>query len=230
MKNIIADYESREIQSVVAEILKGKESEEDKLEALFLYVRDSIKFGFLPKIDDYRASEILKAGIGQCNNKSGLFLAMCKASGIEARIHFSGIKKEIQRGLFRGITYKLMPSEISHSWIEVKIDGIWKQVDSYINDSDFYTSGKVQLKRENWKTGYSISCESGSSSSDFDLEGKSFVQMDAVTEDFEVYDDPAEFYHSSLYQNKPGFLKKIIYLLSLPGVNRRVVALRNKSL
>lgn len=180
----------------------------------------------MPQIDNYTASEIIKHGIGQCNNKSGLFLALCKAAEIPARIHFSGIRKKIQKGLFQGIAYTYMPSEISHSWIEVNIDGHWIRIDSFINDKEFYNSGKQELKRRNWKKGLSISCELGSSSSDFNLSGNSFVQMDAVTADYDTYDDPADFYHSENYQNKPSILKKIMYLLSLPGINERVRRLR----
>lgn len=229
MKDIISDYNSPVITSVVNEICSPKDSIQKKLEAIFFYVRDTIQFGFLPRIDDYTASEIINTGIGQCNNKSGVFLALCKAAGIKARIHFSGIRKEIQRGLFKGIAYRFMPTEISHSWVEVKIDENWIRIDSFINDLAFYNAGKDVLKSRNWKTGFSISCESGSSSSDFTLSGDSFVQMDAVTEEFGSFDDPADFYRSNNYQNRPNFLKRVIYLLSLPSINRRVVNLRKSS-
>lgn len=229
MKNCIADYNDKVVKSVVSEICSNIKKPEEKLEAIFYYVRDNIKFGFLPGIDNYTASEIIKLKVGQCNNKSGVFLALCKAAGLESKIHFSGIKKEIQKGLFRGIAYKFMPKEISHSWIEVKLDNKWIKVDSFINDNDFYNNGLNELKKNDWKTGYSISCESGTSSSSFDLNGNSFVQMDAVTEDFSTYDDPSDFYKSNHYKNRPNIIKKIIYLLSLRGINNRVNKIRKSS-
>jgi transglutaminase/protease-like cytokinesis protein 3 len=32
------------------------------------------------------------------------------------------------------LAYRLMPPLISHSWLEVQIDGTWRRLDSYIND------------------------------------------------------------------------------------------------
>lgn len=229
MKNIISDYQSDAVQSVAKSICEGRESVEAKLEAIFLYVRDSIKFGFLPRIDDYRASEIITIGTGQCNNKSSVFLALCKSAGIDARICFSGIRKEIQRGLFKGIAYKFMPREISHSWVEVKAGDNWTRIDSFINDRDFYDSGKRELQKRGWKTGFSISCESGASSSDFDLADNSFVQMDAVTELYGAFDDPSDFFRSENYRNKPGFIKRAMYILALKGINGRVENIRRSS-
>lgn len=210
------------------ELCKGLDSVEEKLEALFLYVRDGIKFGFLPKIDNYKPEDIIGFGIGQCNNKSMLFHALCRAAGFKSLIHFSGITKDIQRGLFRGLTYKLMPDEISHSWVEVEIHGTWIKMDSFINDLPFYSAGKRTLEENGWRTGYSIACESGNSSADFDLSGKYFVQMDAITDSYGTYDDPEEFFRSRYYSNRPSLLKRLIYLISLNSINRRVREIRSR--
>lgn len=229
MKNkTISDYNHPLVKETASKLIESKKTIEEKLESIFLYVRDDILFGFLEEIDDYRASDIIKTGKGQCNNKAALFLALCKASGIKARIHYSGIRKEIQRGLFKGIVYRLMPDEISHSWIEVYVRDQWIRLDSFINDLPFYLSGKEELKRRGWKTGLSVSCGNGESNADFSLENDNFVQMGAITSDHGTYGDPAEYYGSSHYQNNPGTLKKIIYRLALKGINKRVDELRSK--
>lgn len=228
MDKIISDYESPIVKGIINKITNDNMNTKEKLEVIFYYVRDNIKFGFLPKIDNYTASEIIEIGIGQCNNKSGVFLALCKAANIESRIHFSGITKNIQRGLFKGIAYRFMPVEISHSWVEVKIDNKWISIDSFINDIGFYEAGKRELNERNWSTGFSVSCESGESSAELDMSGERFVQMDAVTEDFKNYEDPSFFYSTSMYNNNPNLIKRLVYLLSLPGINRRVKKIRKK--
>lgn len=228
MKKRIADYQHPVVVDTANRLIEGKNTQHEMVESIFHFVRDEVKFGFLPRIDDYKASDVLKIRVGQCNNKSGLFLALCKAVGIEARIHFSGIKKEIQRGLFPGIAYALIPDEISHSWVDIKMDGTWSQVDSYINDLEFFQAGRQELHERGWDTGLSVSCAHGPSSSEFSLENDKFVQMAAITDDQGVYDDPADYYSTSLYRNKPSFLKRLIYLLFLGSINGRVKRLRER--
>ena len=146
----------------------------EKLDRLFHYVRDDIKFGFTQDGDLMKASTTIRLGKGQCNTKGTLLLALSKAVGIPARIHFSLIKKEIQRGLFTGLGYKLMPLLLSHSWIEVEVDGKWRSIHSYINDEEYYMAAKSELKKKRWDTGYSVSCPSGECSCDFNVDQEVF--------------------------------------------------------
>jgi hypothetical protein len=167
--------------------------------------------------------------MGQCNTKGALLLALCRVVGIPARIHFSLIKKEIQRGLFTGIGYLLMPPLISHSWLEVEIDGKWRRLDSYINDEVFFTAAKLTLKEKGWDTGYSISCASGECSADFHIDDERFVQMGAVVADHGVWNDPSDYYRTEHYQNRPNFMKLILYRLMIKRVNARVARIRSRS-
>lgn len=223
-----ADHTHPAVKKCAETLIAGMETEREKLEKIFLFVRDDIIFGFPGKGDLMTASDTINTGMGQCNTKSTLFLALCRASGIPARVHFSLIKKEIQQGLFRGLMYRLMPDTISHSWIEVYIGGTWRRIDSFINDLCFYISGKEELKRQGWDTGYSISCSSGESSAELNIDEEKFVQMDAVVEDQGVWDDPGEYFNTSLYQNRPGTIRLLVYRLAVWRINRRVAELRNR--
>ncbi|MCK5200394.1 MAG: transglutaminase domain-containing protein [Spirochaetales bacterium] len=225
-KRILADYDN-ELVRATAEKLAGKEvSPRKKLEKIFYFVRDEIVFAFPAKGDLVKASETIKSGKGQCNTKSALFLALCKAAGIPARIHFSLIRKEIQKGLFTGLAFRIMPDLISHSWIEVEVEGSWRRIDSFINDEDFYLAGKVKLKEQNWDTGYSIACSSSESSAAFSVDEEKFVQMDAVVDDHGYWNEPADYYTTDLYQNRPGFLTLLVYRFLIFGINRKVKSMR----
>jgi hypothetical protein len=164
---------------------------------------------------------------GQCNTKGALFLALCRASGIPGRMHFSLIKKEIQRGLFTGIGYLLMPPLISHSWLEVEIEGKWRRLDAYINDEAFFTAAKLALREKGWETGYSISCTKGEPSADFYIDDEQFVQMGAVVADHGVWDDPSDYYRTDNYQNRPCKIKLLLYRLMIKRINHRVALLRS---
>lgn len=227
MSQKLADYEHPLVCETTVRLTSGEATTRRKLEKLFYYVRDDIKFAFPKKGDFVKASETIQTGVGQCNTKGTLFLALCRAVGIPARIHFSLIRKDIQRGLFSGFLYALMPPQISHSWIEVEIEGKWRRIDSYINDESFYQAAKVHLQECGWDTGYSVACSSGKSSSAFMIDEEMFVQMDAVTEDHGVWDDPVDYYSSPLYKNRPSLIKQIIYRLFIGSINRKVAHLRD---
>ena len=225
--NQISDYNHPLVIETAERLCNGRENAVEKLEAFFYFVRDEIKFGFPPDGDFVRASDVIKSGVGQCNNKSALLNALCMAAGIKSRIHFSLIKREIQAGLFGGLFYRKMPERLSHSWVEVELNSKWIRIDSFINDIDFYNSALEKLKREGRTTGYSVSFESGKSSADFNITEESFVQMDAVTDDHGTWDDPTGYYNSGMYKNRPGALKEIIYRLYIGKVNKRVEIIRH---
>ena len=224
---ILADYDHPIVKALSEHLTSGLSTEREKLEKLFYYVRDEIKFAFPTKGDLIKASEIIQQGQGQCNNKTTLMLALCKVIGIPAKSHFSLIEKDIQKGLFTGFAFKAMPSQISHSWIEVYIEGKWRRLDSYINDIDFYNAGKSQLRKNGWDVGYSISCSNGESSAAFNIDEENFVQMGAVTEDHGTWSDPGAYFASDLYRNRPNVLKLLLYRLKIRSINKKVKLMRN---
>ncbi|MBN2435787.1 MAG: transglutaminase domain-containing protein [Spirochaetes bacterium] len=227
-RTIYADYDNILVKETAERLTQNQNSIREKVENIFYYVRDEIKFSFPLKGDLVKASETIKNKKGQCNTKSALFLALCKAAAIPAKIHFSLIKKEIQKGLFTGFMYRLMPNFISHSWVEVDIEGTWRKIDSFINDESFYRAGRAKLKENKMDTGYSISCSSGESSISFNPDEEKFVQMDAVTDDHGLWYEPYDYYASHLYKNRPGIIKLIIYRIMIPRINKRVNQMRNK--
>jgi hypothetical protein len=156
----------------------------------------------------------------------GNAIPRARSSWRSAAPPFSLINKEIQRGLFPRFAYRLMPPLISHAWLEVEVEGRWRRIDSYINDEDFYQAGKRELGAKGWQTGYSVSCSKGASSSELSLDDERFVQMDAVAEDQGTYEEPADYYASDSYKNRPGAVKLLIYRLIVGKINRRVARLR----
>lgn len=226
MPKLLADADHPLTQATAKRLTVGARTDRDKLERLFLFVRDEIAFGFPLRGDLVPASETIQTGIGQCNTKATLLLALCRASGIPARIHFSLISKDIQRGFFSGVAYWLIPQNISHSWIEVEIDGIWRRIDSFINDMPLHKAAEQELARRGWKVGYSLALSNGHASADLNIDEEAFEQMAAVTDDHGVWDDPGDYYESPLYQNRPGLLRMLAYRLMIGSVNGKVERLR----
>lgn len=222
----LVDYDNSTVKNKALILTKCCETIEDRIKALFYYVRDDIKFQFPGEGDFVPASQTIKYGYGQCNNKTILYLALCRAIGIEARAHFSLIDKSIQRGLIKGLLYWIFPSQISHCWLEVKLNSNWFPIDSYINDTEYYNAAKKKLTEKGWNTGYSIACSKNESSIELDFDNEQFVQMDAVTDDHGVYDDPVDYFKSPNYKNRPNAIKLFVYKILIKNVNDRVKIMR----
>ncbi len=120
-----------------------------------------------------------------------------------------------------------MPSQISHSWIEVEVDGRWRRIDTFINDLPLFDAAREELKRRQWSVGLSVALKDGDASADLDLDREAFQQMAAVTDDHGVWDDPADYYASTKYKNRPDALRMWFYKRMIGGVNCRVAELRS---
>ncbi len=223
----LADFDHALVAQTARRLTSSAKTTGEALERIFLFVRDDIVFGFPPEGDFVTASQTIERGYGQCNTKGTLFLALCKASGIPARIHFSQISKEIQHGFFTGLPYWLMPDQISHSWLEVELDGRWHQIDTYINDPALHNAAVSEIEKRGWKTGFSVSRANGDPSADLVLDGAHYSQMAVVGKDDGVWDEPLAFYKGPKYLNKVGPVKQWLYRLFLPMINGRVRRLRD---
>ena len=224
----LADFDHPIIQELAARLTKSEATPRGKLDRIFHYVRDDILFGFPVDGDFVNASDTIRLGYGQCNTKATLLLALCKAIGISSRIHFSLITKDIQKGFFRGLAYWLMPNEISHSWVEVEIEGRWRRIDTFINDIDLFDAAKAKIKRLGWSVGYSVALEDGEASADLNLDHEVYQQMAAVTDDHGTWDDPSLYYESKHYRNRPDGFRMWVYRHLIGGINRRVEAVRRE--
>ena len=66
----------------------------DRIGAVYDFVRNEIAFGY-NEGDELPASSVLADGIGQCNTKSTLLMALLRAVGIPCRFHGFTIDKPL---------------------------------------------------------------------------------------------------------------------------------------
>lgn len=71
------------IKQLAPTIIKDKEDGWQKVEAIFDYVQENVKYEFSTEI--HPAVEALKAGKGDCEELTSLFIALCRANKIPAR-------------------------------------------------------------------------------------------------------------------------------------------------
>ncbi len=72
-----------EIRRLAGEIVQGKTSDWDKVRAIYDWVRANVKYQFDPELKG--ALTALRAGQGDCEELTSLFIALCRANGVPAR-------------------------------------------------------------------------------------------------------------------------------------------------
>ncbi len=77
----------------VKELIKDATNDEEKAEAIFYFMRDSVKFGWVYP-QEIPAEEVLKNRKGVCMQKTNLFVAMAREAGLKARFHFMYVEKK----------------------------------------------------------------------------------------------------------------------------------------
>lgn len=223
---LLSDADHPSIQEKAASLTAAGESTLEKVERIFHFVRDKIRFGFPPRWDVVRASEVLEYGIGQCNLKATLYVALCRAAGIGARVHCGMISSDIMRGIFPPIAFPFLPDAGSHSWTEVQIDGKWQPIDSYINDRAFYMAARERLIESGKPLGYSVSFLEGKSSCESNFGEKGFVHMGAVIEDHGMWEDFSQYVASDRYSSLNS-LQLALYPMMAKLSNRNIARIRS---
>src|SRR5262249_34678181 len=88
------DSDHRQIKAAAEKLKSGCRSAREQARRLFEFVRDEIRYNFAPDVrehSDFKASHTLALGNGFCMQKAALYAALCRASGIPARIGFQNI-------------------------------------------------------------------------------------------------------------------------------------------
>ena len=203
------NYQSQEIVDLINAHKWNELNEADKIGAIYDYVQNGILLGY-NKYDNLMATQVMADGIGQCNTKATLIMALLRAVGIPCRLHGTKVTKVFQRSLMPEIMAKMAPPLIVHTWAEVYYNGAWLSLEGVITDKAYINGLKKLFPDYKGKFfDYAVAVK------DFDdlhIEWKrenTTVQQQAVVEDLGVFDTPDEFY--SKYKQEYRGLKKFMY-------------------
>lgn len=197
----------------IAELVKAKKwndfDEYNKIGTIYDYVQNNILLGY-NKCDNLTATQVLAEGIGQCNTKATLLMALLRAVGVPCRLHGAKVTKVFQCGLMPKIMARLAPPLIVHTWVEVCYNGEWLCLEGVITDKAFIAGLRQMFP--NYKGeffDYAVAVNDFSNLQ-IDWRGESTaMQQQAVKEDLGVYDSPDEFY--SEYKQDYRGIKKYLY-------------------
>jgi len=196
----------------------------ERIGAAYDFVRNEIPFGY-NESDELPASRVLADGLGQCNTKGVLLMALLRAVGVPCRFHGFTIDKALQKGAITGLAYRLAPRSIVHSWVEVELDGRWLDLEGFILDAAYL--GRLQQRF----AGARAFCGYGAATPDLMNPGvdwcgrDTYIQKDGINHDFGVFDSPDAFFarHGS---NLSGFKRWLFQRIVRQRMNRNVQRIR----
>lgn len=198
---------------------------EERIARIYDFVQNEIAFGY-NEADDLAASQVLADGIGQCNTKGTLLMALLRKCGIPCRFHGFTINKRLQKGAISGIAYLLAPSNIIHSWVEIWHQDRWINLEGFILDKAYLSSVQKQFREsEGAFCGFGIATNSLSDPA-VEWRGEdTYIQKEGINHDFGVFEAPDKFYakHGS---NLSGIKRYIFLRWIRQSMNRRVQDIR----
>lgn len=180
--------------------------EAGRIGAAYDFVRDEIAFGY-NRDDAIPASEVLADGYGQCNTKAVLLMALLRALGVPCRLHGFTIHKRLQKGVVPPLVYPLAPESILHSWVEIRHEGRWLDLEGFILDAGYLAA----LQR---KFGPGALCGYGAGTECLGDPGvtwrgeSTYIQRSGIKADLGLWDSPDAFYarHAQAFGGLRGWL------------------------
>jgi hypothetical protein len=222
----ILDYSHSDIEALIRARGWRDLPEGERIGAVYGFVQNEIRFGYNAS-DDLRASEVLKEGIGQCNTKGNLLMALLRACGTPCRFHGFTIDKALQKGAVTGFAYWLAPRDILHSWVEVLVGGKWINLEGFILDKVYLASLQRRFPGSHKFCGY------GAATPDLqdpkvDWRGEdTYIQKEGINRDYGVFDSPDEFY--ARHGTNLGGLKRLFFRYVIRHwMNRNVQRIRGE--
>ncbi|QXT41022.1 transglutaminase-like domain-containing protein [Gymnodinialimonas ceratoperidinii] len=199
-------------------------SRHNQIGAAYDFVRNEISFGY-NRADDIPASEVLANGYGQCNTKGTLLMALLRGLGVACRLHGFTIHKALQRGVVPELVYPLAPREILHSWVEVKTENGWINLEGFILDATFLASLQHEFSATDDLCGYGAGTGCLSAPPVEWVGQDTFIQKSGIAKDFGIFDTPDAFYLS--HSQDFGTVRNWLYRhLIRHWMNARVRAIR----
>lgn len=222
----LLDYRHTNIQQLIAHRRWMNLETRERIGAIYNFVRDEIQFGY-NTADDLSASRVLADGIGQCNTKSTLLMALLRAVEVACRFHGFTIDKALQEGAITGLAYQLAPRNIIHSWVEVWSGVQWIQLEGFILDRKYLSALQKRF------TGHrGAFCGYGAATPDLqnpdvDWRGSNtYIQRDGINQDFGLFDSPDAFY-ARFGVNLSGLKRWIFLNIVRDRMNMNVMNIRS---
>ena len=208
------DLSHPKVRITAQKLTQALQSIPARVAAIQAFVR---RLPFATSLDSRRilASEVLRRGHGDCHSKGVLFVALCRAADIPARLLFVDVRTDFLCGILDEGP-RVLPHAVGQAWV----DGCWISTDGYVVDPALFAQAKLRLRNENRDCGWGIVLEAtGLWRGDCDCL-QQFRPADVVRS-HGVFHDAREFYARSATSGTAG-RRGLKYAVGAHLVNRRV--------
>lgn len=198
---------------------------EQAARAVYEFCRDEILFGYNAGADSLSASAILDEGLGHCNTKSNLLMALLRALGIPCRLRAFTIDKRLQKGAMTAFVYFMAPGEILHTWVEVELQGRWVVLEGVILDQHYLRA--VQDRFSDCRhafLGYAVATRCLAEPAVQWTGDDTYIQREGIARELGLYDSPDDFYreHRTNLRGMRGWLYRNFFYKALNDNVRRI--------
>ena len=220
------NYSEASIQSLINAQNWLNLSENERVKAIYNYVRNDVRFGYNFGGDTPTASEVLAEGLGQCNTKSTLVMALLRGCGVPCRLRGSIIGNRLQKEAVGRLAYMFAPKNIIHTWVEVLYENRWVSMEGVIVDVPMLKSVQNKFSDVQGRfVGYAIAT-SCLSAPKVEWNGEdTFIQNEGIVEDYGCFDNPDDFY-ATYGENLTGFRRWLYRNYVQPRMNKNVAHIR----
>jgi len=189
------------------------------------FVRDEILFGYNRR-ETIPASHVLAEGMGQCNTKGTLSMALLRRAGIPCRFHAFAVSKRLQAGVMVEGLHDKVPDNIQHSWIEALVDNRWINLEGFIVDTALLEQVQRRFAhRRRDFCGYGIATDDLLDPPNAWSGGDTYIQHRAICGDLGVFASPDDF-HAQYPSNVSGLKGLLWRLLYFTPTNHNVIRIR----
>ena len=221
----LLDYSHPAIQNLITDKKWLAMGDYERIGRIYDFVRNDIAFGY-NEDDTLPASKVLADGLGQCNTKATLFMALLRANGIACRFHGFTIDKSLQKGVVTGLAYALAPRSIIHSWVEVQLDGRWINLEGFILDEDYLRSLQHMFPEMTAFCGFGVGTLNLKAPAVKWQGTDTYIQKEGINNDLGIFDNPDAFYaqHGA---NLSGFKRWVYSHFVRHWMNKKVQSIRS---
>lgn len=193
----------------------------EKALALYAFVK-RVPFAKPIKLQLRTAREVLDAGRGDSVDKATLLVALLRAAGLPARLHYVELRGEVVRGLTSTLVSAARPV------LEVWLHGRWVSTDTYIFDAGYMAAARQRLREQGWEVGYGLHRDGHAIWNGVDgawLAGVPPAQDPMCLEDLGRFHDPREFVNSPAFR-RSRLARAMHWNVIAPSIDRIVRELR----
>lgn len=192
----LLDYGHADIKCLIAERGWQALPERGKIAAVYNFVKDEIKFAYNP-VERIPASQVLRAGYGQCNTKAVLLMTLLRGCGVPCRLHAFAVRKELQRGVLTGIVYWLAPRQIQHSWVEAQFEGEWLALEGVILDPEYIAGVRaISSMPDEHFCGFAVAADNLRQLVNEWRGTDTYIQHRAIVDELGMFDTPDDYYET----------------------------------